>query len=159
MKLTKIELRRAVSAVLATMGLCVCLSYLTFQLFIGHEGNYAFYLYGWLCYFALFMDLAICAFYTGKRLIDVLIKCRWKGSDKIPQIEKGSDKVNVAFITKDNFIMNGVYRPDDKQFRSYDGLVFRYDEIVSWCYDRRSDYFVKIFRYPTNHESRTEKAA
>ena len=56
----------------------------------------------------------------------------------------------VAFITKEHCLYNGIYDKEQKLFTTYDGLVFRQNEIISWCNDRYLDYMIKYVEYPTD---------
>ena len=42
------------------------------------------------------------------------------------------------------------YDKEQKLFTTYDGLVFRQNEIISWCNDRYLDYMIKYVEYPTD---------
>ena len=96
----------------------------------------------------LFIDVVLCSFYAARNIRVILIKSQWRNTKKWPR----GDKSQVAFITKDDCIYNGIYDKDCGVFRAYDGLKFQKDEIVSWCYDSQRDhlyrYFIKYFSNP-----------
>ena len=108
---------------------------------------------GGLCFCCLFIDIVLCSFYAARCLRVVLVKKRWRDTKKWPR----EDHQMVAFITKERCIYNGIYEKNDGLFCAYDGMRFRHDEIVSWCYDSRRDYLYDYFvKYFSNPVRRTE---
>ena len=152
MGLTKNDIKRAVIAVLATMLFCICLCFVIYRLFTGYDGDYAFIAHGILCFFFMFIAVAISAFYAGRYMIEFLIECKWNKADKLPDFKTIGETTHVAFVTKELCILNGIYKRDEELFLSYDGLTFRQDEILSWCYDLRFNYFIRFYRFPPHNE-------
>ena len=146
----KKDFKRAVLSVLATLVFCMCLCFVTMQAFISYDGGVAHIVHSVICFACLFIDVVISAFYAARSLREIYIKAGWKGVDKLP--DQGDDDYDVAFITKEKCIFNGQYNPESQLFTSFDGAVFRKDEIISWCYDRRYMYFVRYFSYAPGYE-------
>lgn len=148
MELTKKDIMKAVLSVLATLVFCMCLCFITMQAFIRYDGGVAHIVHALICFACLFIDVVISAFYAARCMRVIMVKKRWRDTSKWPK----EDRQTVAFITKERCIYNGIYEKNHKMFCAYDGMKFRQDEIVSWCYDSRRDwlydYFIKYFSNP-----------
>ena len=144
----KKDFKRAVLSVMATLVFCMCLCFVTMQAFISYDGGVTHIVHSVICFACLFIDVLISAFYAARNIRVILIKSQWRNTKKWPR----GYKSQVAFITKDDCIYNGIYDKDCGVFRAYDGLKFQKDEIVSWCYDSQRDhlyrYFIKYFSNP-----------
>ena len=97
----------------------------------------------------LFLAMTISAVFAGHALIRIYIKYGWRDVSKLPEIRERTKY--VAFITKEHCLYNGVYDKEEKLFTTYDGLVFRQSEIISWCNDRNLNYMIKYVEYPTDN--------
>lgn len=148
MKITRKDIMKAVLSVLTTMLFCGCLCYVTMRYFTTYDGDKGYLTHAMLCFAFLFIDVVLCSFYAARNIRVILIKSQWRNTKKWPR----GYKSQVAFITKDDCIYNGIYDKDCGVFRAYDGLKFQKDEIVSWCYDSQRDhlyrYFIKYFSNP-----------
>lgn len=148
MELTKKDIIKAVVSILATSLFCTSLCFLTVRFFTLSDGGMESLAHGLLCFICLFIDIVLCSFYAARCLRIILVKKRWRNTAKWPR----EDHQAVAFITKERCIYNGIYEKNDGLFCAYDGMRFRHDEIVSWCYDSRRDrlydYFIKYYGSP-----------
>lgn len=133
-------------SVVMTLLLCLCLTLLNVEILKLWGDDLGDTSHEEICFVMTFIVMAISSFYTGKSLISVLIKVRWKCTDKLPERDEGH--ISVAFFTKEKCLLNGMYYFAQKQFVSYDGISFRKSEVLSWCYDYGSDFFIKYFEYP-----------
>lgn len=149
MTLQKRNLKSAVVALAATMLFCLSLSFITMRLFGRQDGDGWFYVHGTVCFVCLFLAMTISAVFAGHALIRIYIKYGWRDVSKLPEIRERTKY--VAFITKEHCLYNGVYDKEEKLFTTYDGLVFRQSEIISWCNDRNLNYMIKYVEYPTDN--------
>lgn len=149
MTLQKRNLKSAVVALAATMLFCLSLSFITMRLFGRQDGDGWFYVHGTVCFVCLFLAMTISAVFAGHALIRIYIKYGWRDVSKLPEITERTKY--VAFITKEHCLYNGVYDKEEKLFTTYDGLVFRQSEIISWCNDRNLNYMIKYVEYPTDN--------
>lgn len=149
MTLQKRNLKSAVVALAATMLFCLSLSFVTMRLFGRQDGDGWFYVHGTVCFVCLFLAMTISAVFAGHALIRIYIKYGWRDVSKLPEIRERTKY--VAFITKEHCLYNGVYDKEEKLFTTYDGLVFRQSEIISWCNDRNLNYMIKYVEYPTDN--------
>lgn len=149
MTLQKRNLKSAVVALAATMLFCLSLSFVTMRLFGRQDGDGWFYVHGTVCFVCLFLAMTISAVFAGHALIRIYIKYGWRDVSKLPEITERTKY--VAFITKEHCLYNGVYDKEEKLFTTYDGLVFRQSEIISWCNDRNLNYMIKYVEYPTDN--------
>ena len=147
-KLQKRNFKSAVVALAATMLFCFCLCFVTMRLFGRQDGDGWFYVHGTLCFICLFIDIAISAAFAGHALMRIYIKFGWHDVSKLSKVTERTKY--VAFITKEHCLYNGVYDKEQKLFTTYDGLVFRQNEIISWCVDRYLGYMIKYVEYPTD---------
>jgi hypothetical protein len=138
-----------VVALAATMLFCLSLSFVTMRLFGRQDGDGWFYVHGTVCFVCLFLAMTISAVFAGHALIRIYIKYGWRDVSKLPEIRERTKY--VAFITKEHCLYNGVYDKEEKLFTTYDGLVFRQSEIISWCNDRNLNYMIKYVEYPTDN--------
>ena len=152
MKDIKRDLKKAVLSVLATLVFCMCLCFVTMQAFISYDGSVAHVVHATICFACLFVDVMISAFYAARCLRNIYIDWGWKGPEKLPGKSDSSEKLPVAFITKEKCIFNGIYELKSQLFIAYDGMRFRPDEVTAWCDDRRYNYFVRFFSYAPGHE-------
>ena len=148
MTLQKRNFKSAVVALAATMLFCLSLSFVTMRLFGRQDGDGWFYVHGTVCFVCLFLAMTISAVFAGHALIRIYIKYGWRDVSKLPEIRERTKY--VAFITKEHCLYNGIYDKEQKLFTTYDGLVFRQNEIISWCNDRYLDYMIKYVEYPTD---------
>ena len=148
MTLQKRNFKSAVVALAATMLFCLSLSFVTMRLFGRQDGDGWFYVHGTVCFVCLFLAMTISAVFAGHALIRIYIKYGWRDVSKLPEITERTKY--VAFITKEHCLYNGVYDKEQKLFTTYDGLVFRQNEIISWCVDRYLGYMIKYVEYPTD---------
>ena len=149
MPLQKRNFKSAVVALAATMLFCLSLSFVTMRLFGRQDGDGWFYVHGTVCFVCLFLAMTISAVFAGHALIRIYIKYGWRDVSKLPEITERTKY--VAFITKEHCLYNGVYDKEEKLFTTYDGLVFRQSEIISWCNDRNLNYMIKYVEYPTDN--------
>lgn len=149
MTLQKRNFKSAVVALAATMLFCLSLSFVTMRLFGRQDGDGWFYVHGTVCFVCLFLAMTISAVFAGHALIRIYIKYGWRDVSKLPEIRERTKY--VAFITKEHCLYNGVYDKEEKLFTTYDGLVFRQSEIISWCNDRNLNYMIKYVEYPTDN--------
>ena len=149
MTLQKRNFKSAVVALAATMLFCLSLSFVTMRLFGRQDGDGWFYVHGTVCFVCLFLAMTISAVFAGHALIRIYIKHGWRDVSKLPEIRERTKY--VAFITKEHCLYNGVYDKEEKLFTTYDGLVFRQSEIISWCNDRNLNYMIKYVEYPTDN--------
>ena len=147
-KLQKRNFKSAALALAATMLFCFCLCFVTMRFFGRQDGDGWFYVHGTLCFICLFIDIAISAAFAGHALMRIYIKFGWHDVSKLPKVTERTKY--VAFITKEHCLYNGIYDKEQKLFTTYDGLVFRQNEIISWCNDRYLDYMIKYVEYPTD---------
>ena len=147
-KIQKRNLKSAVVALAATMLFCFCLCFVTIRLFDKQDADGWFYVHGTLCFVCLFIDIVISAVFAAHAIMRIYIKYGWHDASKLPKESCRSN--DVAFITKERCLYNGVFSSDDKLFTTYDGLVFRQDEIIAWCMGRDMDYMIKFVEYPTD---------
>ena len=148
-KLQKRNFKSAVVALAATMLFCLSLSFVTMRLFGRQDGDGWFYVHGTVCFVCLFLAMTISAVFAGHALIRIYIKYGWRDVSKLPEIRERTKY--VAFITKEHCLYNGIYDKEQKLFTTYDGLVFRQNEIISWCNDRNLNYMIKYVEYPTDN--------
>ena len=148
-KLQKRNFKSAVVALAAAMLFCFCLCFVTMRLFGRQDGDGWFYVHGTVCFVCLFLAMTISAVFAGHALIRIYIKYGWRDVSKLPEITERTKY--VAFITKEHCLYNGVYDKEEKLFTTYDGLVFRQSEIISWCNDRNLNYMIKYVEYPTDN--------
>ena len=148
MKLQKRNLKSAVVSLAATMLFCLCLCFVTTRLFGRQDGDGWFYVHGTVCFVCLFVDMAISAAFAGHALMRIYIKYGWHDISKLPDITQRTR--HIAFITKEHCLYNGIYDQEQELFMTYDGMVFRQDEVISWCNDRHLDYMIKYVDYPTD---------
>ena len=149
MTLQKRNFKSAVVALAATMLFCLSLSFVTMRLFGRQDGDGWFYVHGTVCFVCLFLAMTISAVFAGHALIRIYIKYGWRDVSKLPEIRERTKY--VAFITMEHCLYNGVYDKEEKLFTTYDGLVFRQSEIISWCNDRNLNYMIKYVEYPTDN--------
>ena len=149
MTLQKRNFKSAVVALAATMLFCLSLSFVTMRLFGRQDGDGWFYVHGTVCFVCLFLAMTISAVFAGHALIRIYIKYGWRDVSKLPEIRERTKY--VAFITKEHCLYNGVYDKEEKLFTTYDGLVFRNREIISWVNDRNLNYMIKYVEYPTDN--------
>ena len=147
--LQKRNFKSAVVALAATMFFCLSLCFVTMRLFGRQDGDGWFYVHGTVCFVCLFLAMTISAVFAGHALIRIYIKYGWRDVSKLPEITERTKY--VAFITKEHCLYNGVYDKEEKLFTTYDGLVFRQSEIISWCNDRDLNYMIKYVEYPTDN--------
>ena len=148
-KLQKRNFKSAALALAATMLFCFCLCFVTMRFFGRQDGDGGFYVHGTVCFVCLFLAMTISAVFAGHALIRIYIKYGWRDVSKLPEITERTKY--VAFITKEHCLYNGVYDKEEKLFTTYDGLVFRQSEIISWCNDRNLNYMIKYVEYPTDN--------
>ena len=148
-KLQKRNFKSAALALAATMLFCFCLCFVTMRFFGRQDGDGWFYVHGTVCFVCLFLAMTISAVFAGHALIRIYIKYGWRDVSKLPEITERTKY--VAFITKEHCLYNGVYDKEEKLFTTYDGLVFRQSEIISWCNDRNLNYMIKYVEYPTDN--------
>jgi len=148
MKLQKSNFKRALLALVSTTLFCFCLCFVTMRLFERQNADGWFYVHGTICFVCLFICIVISAMFAEHALMRIYIKYGWKDVSKLPK--ESERTLYVSFITKERCLFNGIYDPEQKLFNTFDGLVFRHNEVVSWCNGRHLDYMIKFVDYPTD---------
>ena len=147
-KLQKRNFKSAIVALVATILFCLCLCFVTMKLFSKQDADGWFYVHGTVCFICLFIDIVISAVFAAHAIMRIYIKYGWHDASKLPKHPERTNE--VAFITKERCLYNGAFSSEGNLFTTYDGLVFRQDEIIAWCMDRHMHYMIKYVEYPTD---------